>query len=176
MEEYPHRVTRGPEDIRNRHDMVTGVTEDIRNRHDMVTGVAEEIPNGHDMVTGVQGEIYYRPHTVTRGPEEIRNRPHMMTGIQEDFPYCSLGTSSGEKKKACSTSHPHCRTENTPAIIEANQILLALQQLASNSNSTNINNNMIKTSKLPESLTTTMPTFDGKSEKFELLKIISKRV
>ena len=90
----------------------------------------------HDMATGVQ--------------QEIRYRPHMVTGIQEDVPYCSLGISSG-KKKAHSASQPQFRSENTPETIEADQILLALQQLASNSKSANINNNINKVSKLPKS-------------------------
>ena len=50
----------------------------------------------------------------------------------------------------------------------ADQILLAPQQMATISNSANFNNNINRISKLPKSLTTTMPTFDGKSEKFEL--------
>ena len=109
-------------------------------RQDMVTGVTEEVRNGRDIVTAVQGDI----------------------------PYCSSGISSGKQKKARSTSQPQFRSENTPATIEADQILLALQQLATNSNSANVNNNSNRISKLPKSLTTTMPTFDGKSEKFEL--------
>ena len=56
----------------------------------------------------------------------------------------------------------------TSETIEADQILLARQQLATNSNSANFNNNISRISKLPKSFTTTMPTFDGKSEKFEL--------
>ena len=60
------------------------------------------------------------------------------------------------------------RSENTPATIEADQVLLARQQLASNSNSANFNNNISRISKFIKPLTTTMPTFDGKSEKFEL--------
>ena len=40
------------------------------------------------------------PHMVTGGPEETRNRPHIVRGIQENIPYCSLGTSSGKQKKA----------------------------------------------------------------------------
>ena len=67
------------------------------------------------------------PHIVTGGPEEIRHNPHTMTATQEEFPYCSPTTSSGKQKKARSTSHPQCRSENTPATIEADQILLALQ-------------------------------------------------
>ena len=100
----------------------------------------------------------------------------MVTEIQEDIPYCCLGTSSGKQKKARSASQPPFRSENTPATIEADQILLALQQLASNSNSANINTNMNKTSKLPKSLTTTMPTFNGESESLNCLKICTKLV
>ena len=108
-------------------------------------------------------------HMVTGGPEDIRHNPHATTATQEEIPYCSPNTSSGKQKKARSTSQPHFRSENTPATIEA-QILLALQQLATNSNSANFNNNISRISKLPKSLTTTMPTLDGKSEKFELFE------
>ena len=109
-------------------------------------------------------------HIVTGGPQGICNRPHMTTGFQEKIPYCSLGTSSGKQKKALSTSQPQFRIENTPATIEADQILLALQQLATNTNSANFNNNINRISKMSKSLTTTMPTIDGKSEKFELFE------
>ena len=108
-------------------------------------------------------------HVVTGDPEEIRNRPHMVTGFQEEIPYCSLGTSPEKQKKARSTSQPPYCSENTPAT-SADQILLAFEQLASNSNSANINNNINKISKLPKSLTTLKPTLDGKSEKFELFE------
>ena len=106
-------------------------------------------------------------HMVTGATEEIRHNPHKMTATQEEIPYCSPTTSSGKQKKARSTSQPQFRSENTPATIEADQILLALQQLATNSNAANFNDNVSRISKLPKSLTTTMPTFDGKSEKFE---------
>ena len=92
----------------------------------------------------------------------------MTTGTQEEIPYCSPSTSSGKQKKVRSTSQLQFRSENTPATIEADHILLALQQLATNSNSANFNNNISRISKLPKSVTRTMPTFDGKSEKFEL--------
>ena len=110
------------------------------------------------------------PHMVTGGPEEIRHNPHTMTATQEEIPYCSPNTSSGKQKKARSTSQPQFRSEKTPATIEADQILLALQQLATNSNSANFNNNISRISKLPKSLTTTMSTFDGKSEKIKLFE------
>ena len=132
--------------------MVTGATE----RHDMVTGVTEEVRNGHDMVTAAQGEVL--------------NGHDMVTAVQEEIPYCSSGISSGKQKKARSTSQPQFRSESTAATIEADQILLALQQLATNSISANVNNNSNKVSKLPQSITTTMPTFDGKSDKFELIE------
>ena len=59
------------------------------------------------------------PHMVTGGPEEIRHNPHTNTATQEEYPYCSPTTSSGKQKKACSTSQPQFRSENTPATIEA---------------------------------------------------------
>ena len=118
----------------------------------MVTGATEH----HDMVTG--------------GSEEIRNGHDMVTAVQEEIPYCSCGISSGKQKKARSTSQPQFHSENTPATTEAEQILLALQQMATDSNSANVNNNSNRISRLPKSLTTTMPTFDGKSEKFELFE------
>ena len=108
---------------------------------DMVTGVTEQIGNYHDT-----------------------------TGVHEEVTYCSPSTSSGKQKKTRSTSQPQFRSENTPATIEADQILLALQQLANNNNSANFHNNINRISKLPKSLTTTMPTFDGKTEKFELFE------
>ena len=107
------------------------------------------------MVTGVTREICQHPH---------------MTMETQEIPYCSTSTSSGKQKKARSTSQPQLRSENTPATLEADQILLALQQLATNSNSANFNNNISRISKLPKSLTTTLPTFDGKSETFELFE------
>ena len=109
-------------------------------------------------------------HMVTGVTSEIRQHPHMTMETQEEIPYCSTSTSSGKQKKARSTSQPQFRSENTPATLEADQIFMALQQLATNNNSANFNNNISRVSKLPKSLTTTMPTFDGKSEKFELFE------
>ena len=157
----------GPKDCR---DMVTGVTGEIRQYRDMVTGATGEIRHCRDMVTGIQGEIRYRPDMVTAATEENRKGPDMVTAVQEQIPYCSYRISSGKQKKAQSISQPQFRSENTPATIEEDQILLALQQLATSSNSASVDNNSNRISKLPKSLTTTMPTFDGKSEKFELFE------
>ena len=129
---------------------------------------AETNPHMVTGVTGATGEIRHNPHMVTRVTREFR--PHTTMKTQEEIPYCSTSTSSGKQKKARSTSQPQFRSENTPATLEADQILLALQQLATNNNSANFNNNISRISKLPKSLTTTMPTFDGKSEKFELFE------
>ena len=125
-----------------------------------------------DMVTEPYSHVVTEnySHMVTGVTEEIRHNPHTMSATQEEIPYCSPTTSSGKQKKARSTSQPQFRSENTPATIEADQILLALQQLVTNSNSANFNNNISRISKLPKSLTTTMPTFYGKSEKFELFE------
>ena len=81
--------------------------------------------DGQDMVTGAT--------------EQIGNR-HEVTGVHEEVTYCSPSTSSGKQKKNRSTSQPHFRSENTPAVIEAEQILLALQQLANNNISANFQN------------------------------------
>ena len=99
---------------------------------------------------------------------------HMVTRVQEEIPYYSPGTSSGKQKKARSTSQPEFRSENTPATIEADQIPLAHQQLAPNGNSANCNNNIDRIPNFPELFTTTMPTFDGQLDKFELFQDLIK--
>ena len=123
-----------------------------------------------DMVTGVQRESFCGRDMLTGATKQTGNRRDMVTGVHEEVTYCSPSTSSGKQKKNCSTSQPQFRSENTPATIEAEQIFLALQQLANNNNSANFHNNINRISKLPKSLTTTMPTFDGKTEKFELFE------
>ena len=168
---------------RDRRDMVTGVTEQTRNgqkdRRDMVTGVTEQTRNGQkdrrDMVTGVQRESLCGRDMVRGVQRERLCQRDLVTGAQEEVTYCSPSMTSGKQKKNRSTSQPQLRSENTPATIEADQNLLALRQLANKNNSANfhIKNNRI--SKLPKSLTTTMPAFDGKSEKLSPLKIYSRR-
>ena len=117
-------------------------------------------------------EAENNPHMVTEVTEETLQYPHMMTATQVEIPYSSPITSSGKQKKMRSTSQPHWRSEITPATFEADQIFLALQRLATNRNSADVNNNSNRISKLPKSLTTTMPTFDGKSETFELFEYL----
>ena len=107
---------------------------------------------------------------VTGVGEQTRNQRDIITGVHEEVMYCSPSTSSGKQKKNRSTTQPQFRSENTPATVEADQILLALQQLEKNNNSANFHNNINRISKLPKSLTTTTPTFDGKSEKIELFE------
>ena len=157
-------------EIRPCRDMVTGVQGEIRYRPDMVTGVTGEIRHCRDMVTGVTEEIRHCRDMVTGGSEWMRNGLDIVTAVQEEIPYCSSGISSGKQKKARFISQPQFRHENTPATFEADQIFLALQQLATNSISANVNNTSNRISKLPKSLTTTMPTFDGKSKNFELFE------
>ena len=67
---------------------------------------------------------------VTGVQKEILQRSKMVTGVHEEATYCSPGTSSCKQKKNGPASQPHFCSENTTAMIEADQILLALQQLA----------------------------------------------
>ena len=147
-----------PETSRNMFSIDLGTNEDDSqsNPHPEAGPLTSGRADRHDMATGVQRESAVGQDMVTR--------------IHEEVIYCSLSTSSGKQKKNCSTSQPQFRSENTPATIEADQILLALQQSANNNNSANFHNNTNRISKLPKSLTKTMPTLDGKSEKFELFE------
>ena len=177
LEECCDMVTGVTGEIRHCCDMVTGVTGEIRHCCDMVTGTkrgSEEVRKCPHMVTGATGKFCHCRDMVTGGSEEMRNGLDMVTAVQGDITYCSSGTPSGNQKKARSTSQPQFHSENSPVTIEADQILLTLQQLATNSNSANVNSNSNRCSKLPKSLMTTMPTFDGKSEKFELFEDLFK--
>ena len=115
--------------------MVTGVIEETHDGPYMVTGVIEETHDGPYMVTGFIEETHDGPYMVTGATEchdmvtgvteEVRNGRDMVTAVQEDIPYCSSGNSRGKQKKARSTSQPQFRSENSPATIEADQILSA---------------------------------------------------
>ena len=173
-------VTGVQEEIRQCRDMVTGATGEVRHCRDMVTGDTGEIRHCRDMLTGATKEFRHCRDMVTAATERHdiltgvtegnRNGHDMVTAVREQIPYCSSGISSGKQLKARSTSQPQFPSENTPATIEADQFFLALQQLATISNSAIVINNSNRNPKLPKSLSTTMPTFDGKSEKFELFE------
>ena len=107
---------------------------------------------------------------VTSNDHMVSDETQSEMNVTEEIEFQSPGPSSGKQKKARSTSQPQFRSENTPATIEADQIILALQQIAKNANRTHLDENINRIAKLPKSLTTTMPTFDGKSEKFELFE------
>ena len=107
--------------------------------------------------------------TQNSGPEVGHD---MVTGVHEEVNCCSPSTSSGKQRKNCSTSLAQFCSKKTAATIEAEHILLALQQLSNNNDSANFHANIDRICKLPKSLTTTMPTFDGKSEKFELFEYL----
>ena len=74
-------------------------------------------------------------------------------------------TKKGALHKSVQTSQieNHCDNWNRSE-------LLALQQLVNKSNSSNFHNNINRDCKLLNVLTTTMPTFDGKSENVELFE------
>ena len=111
--------------------------------------------------------IFHNQTTRNFGPEDGHD---MVTGVHEEITYCSHSTSSVKQKKNRSTSQPQSCSENSPATIGADQTLLTLQQLANNNNSGNFHIIINRSSKLHKSITTTMPTFDGKSEEFELFE------
>ena len=100
----------------------------------------------------------------------LEDAHEMLKRVHEEVTYCSPSTSSGKQKTKRSNSQPQFRSENTFALIEAGKILLALQQLANSNISASFHNNSNRISKLPKSLTTTMPTLDGKSQKCELFE------
>ena len=149
----------------NPHPEAGLLTSDREDRHDIVTGVQRERKRererGRESSWPRHGDRSYRNES-----ESLRHGDRS----QRRITYCSPSTSSGKQKKNRSTSQTQFRSENTPVTIEADQNLLALQQLANNNNSANFQNNINRISKLPKSLTTTMPTFDGNSEKFELFE------
>ena len=97
----------------------------------------EAMASSHHSGNLNNSEVEENPHMVMGGQEEIRNGPHMLKRLQEEIPYCFSVTWSGKQKKARSTNQSQLRSENTPGTIEADQILLAFQQLASNSISAN---------------------------------------
>ena len=113
--------------------------------------------------------VFSASHTSNLNDSEQEQTHDMMTAVQEGsilLPW----NSSAKQLRTRSTNQPQLRIENTLATIEAYQVLLALTQLAANSTSTNFNNNINTISKLPESLTKTILTLNGKSEKFELFE------
>ena len=91
------------------HPKAGFLTSGREDRHDVVTGVQRESAVGQDMVTGVT--------------EGTRSQRDVVTGVHEEVMYCSTSTSSGKQKKNRSTSQPQFRSENTPAMIEAESCL-----------------------------------------------------
>ena len=104
--------------------MVKGATE----RHDMVTGVQRESLCGNDMMTAGTKQSRNCHDMVTEVQKESPCGHHMVTGVHEEFTYCPPphpSTFPGKQKKNHSTNQLQFRSENTPATIEADQILLA---------------------------------------------------
>ena len=132
--------------------------------------VENQEPNGDRSQNDAHPEVQLsacRASSLTNSdPEETA---HIVTGVQE-ITYCTLRTSSGKQRKACSTSQPKFWQWENPCNKWSKPGFVALQQLASSSNSAKFNNNINRISKLPKSLTKTMPIFDGKSEKFDFFE------
>ena len=110
--------------------------------------------------------------------EQNRNC-HNITGVYEEVTYCSPSKTSGKQKKDRSTKQPQFRSKNTPATMEADQILLALQQLANNNNTANFHNNINGISKFPNCQCRSRqrcPRSTGNLRSSSCLKTFSKRV
>ena len=73
-----------------------------------------------------------------------------------------------DRRKPALQVNCSCATKKNLESIQADEILLAFQQLSNNSNSAIFNSSNHRIPKLPKSLSTEMRAFDGKSEKFEL--------
>ena len=135
--------------------------ETSRNTYGTNLGTHEDDSHGEPHP---EAGIFQSQTTRKSGPKDGH---YMVTSVHKEVTYCIRRTSSGKQKKNRSTSQPQFRSENTTATIEADHILLALQQLANNNNSANFHNNINRISKLPKWLTTTRPTFDGKPYEVE---------
>ena len=120
----------------NPHPEADLLTSDREDRHDMTTEVQRERAQGRDMVTGVHEEVMY----------------------------CSPAHLKESRKRIALQVDLNSETKTPLRRLRQTKFWLALQQLANNNNSANFHNNINRISKLPKSLTTTMPTFDGKSE------------
>ena len=133
------------------------------------TNVGNQEPNEdrspNDLHPEVGLFVYQSRHSIDSDPDEA---PNIATGVQEVILFFSPGTSSGIQKMR-STSQPRFCSESTSATIEADRNLLAPQLFASKGNCANFNSNLNRVSKLPKAPTTTMPTFDWKSEKIQLV-------
>ena len=93
--------------------------------------------------------VFSACHTSNLNDSGQKETRHIATRVQEEIAYCSPETSSGKQKKALCTSQPQGRCENTPSTIQSEQILLALQQLATNTNSAHFNININRISIFP---------------------------
>ena len=97
------------------------------------------------LITPEWSSSWSGPSHTTRnfGAEKCQD---LVKGVYEVATYCSPNTSLGKPEKNHCTSQLQFGSANTPAIIEADWFLLALQQMADN-NSANCHNKIIRVSK-----------------------------
>ena len=98
----------------------------------------------------------------------------MVTGVRKEIRYSSPGTSSSTQKESGSESKQQIRSENTLETIGEDQMLLALQQLASNSNSATFNNKIHQFSKFQSPSPQQCPHLTGTPRSMGRLKTFSK--
>ena len=107
--------------------------------------------------------------------DDSQSDPHPEASILHDQTTLNFGpgessasTSSGKQKKNCSASEQHFQRESTPAMIEANQFSFAFSSLQA---TIFLQISITTSTEFPIFLNRSrarMPTFDGKSENFEL--------
>ena len=113
---------------------------------------------------------HFPPHSVMLDPDGVDD---MLKRVQESFNYCILGSSSGKQTKVRCLSQPQTRSKITLIAIKTHQYLLAFQQEACNSNTDSFNKNICRISDSFQLLIKSMWTFNGKSNKFDLLEHLS---
>ena len=146
--------------LKQGHSRITSETSRITFGANQGTNEDDSQSHPHPEATVYQSQI-----TQNTDPDDEFD---IVIGVPKGVTYCSPGTSSGKQKKNPSANQPQFRSQNTAAMIETDHTLLPLQQLAINNNSAIFKNNIH--TKLPTSRTTTIHTFDRKSEGFELFE------
>ena len=111
--------------------------------------------------------------SIYRTPQSLDSVPKKRFSLWEEFTkrFHAAPLRFVQEKKARCSSQLKCHSGNTLATNEENQILLIPQNLATNNNSGNFNSNISEIYTPSKSLTTTkLPTFDGKTDNFELFE------
>ena len=94
----------------------------------------------------------------------------MVTGVDNEVTHCSTSTSWGKKRKTTLPVNRKSAVRMPPPRLNQTKFYWPLSSWQITTILQNFHNIFNRISKLPKSFTTTMPTFDGKSEKSELFE------